>query len=79
MVQPKQKQTKENIENNKHWCGYGDTRAHALLAGIKKSIAAMETVWWLCSKLHTKLSHGSAIPRLGTIPREMKTGVQTKA
>ena len=40
---------------------------------------AMETVWWLCNKLYTKLSHGSAIPRLGIIPREMKTGVQTKA
>ena len=39
----------------------------------------METAWQFLNKLNIELSYGPAIPFLGVYPKELKTGVQTRA
>ena len=39
----------------------------------------METVWQSFNKLNIELSYDPAIPFLGVYPKELKTGVQTRA
>ena len=39
----------------------------------------MEAAWQFLKKLNIELSHDPAIPFLGVYPKELKTGVQTRA